>query len=432
VLAVSYGAFLTSLDAGAVNAVLPLIRLAFGGGIERVQWVLEAELLATSGLLLIFGRLGDRVGARAVYLAGFAVFLCGCVLCGAAPKLGWLVAFRVLQGIGTAMLLANSASVLTRNVPEGIRGSGFGTKASCLYLGLMAGPAAGGWLAGRFGWRAMFAMEVPVAIAGFAIAAIAIPGERPSSERARYDFAGAGLWCAGLSSFLWLLGHRGLLAAAVLLLGIGLTARRRDADALLAFSLRNRRFAASALSLAIAFTTSYMMTFVLPFVLLEVRHQSPSAVGRVMAVYALARASVAWWSGRRSDRMDARLLTTAGMMLFVCGAAMLSRMDESRAIPAIAGALGLAGLGFGCFVPPNNNTLMGSAPRELCGFAAGIMATARTVGMTAGVALAGGILSSGVGSLVSRAGLAFRWAGVLGAAGAIASGLGPLANAPRR
>src|SRR5471030_12833 len=136
-LALSFGAFLTSLDAGAVNAVLPLIRLEFGVGTSSVQWVLAAELLVTSGLLLVFGRLGDRVGPAAVYRAGFGVFCCGCILCGLAPSLAWLIAFRSLQGVGTAMLLSNSPAVLVRHVPAGHRGSGFGIKASCLYFGLI-------------------------------------------------------------------------------------------------------------------------------------------------------------------------------------------------------------------------------------------------------------------------------------------------------
>src|ERR1700681_975480 len=111
-LAVSFGAFLTSFDAGAITAVLPLIQQEFGVAISSVQWVLVAELLVASGLLLVFGRLGDRFGPGAVYRVGFGIFLFGCLLCGLASSLAWLIAFRAFQGIGTAMLLANSPPVL--------------------------------------------------------------------------------------------------------------------------------------------------------------------------------------------------------------------------------------------------------------------------------------------------------------------------------
>lgn len=427
-LALSFGAFLTSLDAGAVNAVLPLIRQEFGGAISRVQWVLAAELLVTSGLLLVFGRLGDRFGPGAVYRTGFGVFLCGCILCGLAPSLPLLIAFRSFQGIGTAMLLANSPAVLVRNISAGQRGSGFGLKASCLYLGLMAGPVAGGWLAGRFGWRAVFGMELPAAIVGLALAVIFLPRDCLPARRTGYDFAGTCIWVLGLASLLWLFGrHRpggipafGAVAATlsvVLLLGL-VAAERRAPEPLFDIScFRRRSFSASVLSLGIAFAASYMLTFVLPFFLVESRHQSPSAVGRVLALYAMARSSVAWFSGRCSDRVDARWFAIPGMLLLACGLAALSGMDEGS--PLTAGLL-LAGLGFGCFVPPNNSLLMGSVPSELYGFAAGIMATSRTVGMTVGVALGGAILSAGGGTMVSRANLAFRSAALLALAGAFA------------
>jgi EmrB/QacA subfamily drug resistance transporter len=428
-LALSFGAFLTSLDAGAVNAVLPLIRQEFGATISSVQWVLAAELLVTSGLLLVFGRLGDRFGPGAVYRTGFGVFLCGCILCGLAPSLAWLIAFRSFQGIGTAMLLANSPAVLVKHAPAAKRGSGFGIKASCLYLGLMVGPVAGGWLAGRFGWRAVFGMELPAAIVGLAQATIFLPRDRPPTNRTRYDFAGACVWVLGLASLLWLFGRNrpggvpaagvvGAIVSVALLLAL-VAAEWRAPEPLFELScFRRRSFAASVLSLGIAFAASYMLTFVLPFLLVEARHQSPSAVGRVLALYAMARSSVAWFSGRCSDRVDARLFAIPGMLLLACGLAALSGMDEGS---PLSGALLLAGLGFGCFVPPNNSLLMGSVPPELYGFAAGIMATSRTVGMTVGVALGGAILSAGGGALVSRASLAFRMAALLALAGAIAS-----------
>lgn len=431
VLAVSFSAFLTSFDVGAINAALPLIQRAFACGISDVKWVLAADLLVTSGLLLVFGRLGDRFGARAVYLTGFVVFLCGCVLCGIAPSLPWLIAFRAFQGIGTAMLLANSPSVLVRHVPCAVRGSSFGVKASCLYLGLMAGPVTAGWMAGRFGWRAVFAMELPAALLGLVVAAVCIPPGPPPASRRPYDFAGACLWLVGLASFLWLLGYNrtapmaGLfLALAALLLAIVLAARRHHPEALFHYScFRRRPFSASVFSLALAFTASYMLTFILPFLLTGAWHARPSTVGQVLAVYALARSSVAWCSGRWSDRMDGRLLAIPGLILFLCGVVMLSRMDERAPLPVMAAALALAGVGFGCFVPPNNSALMGSAPRELYGFAAGIMATSRTVGMAVGVALAGAILSAAGGSLASGADRALGVAAMLALAAAITTAL---------
>ena len=429
VLAVSLGASLTSFDAGAINAVLPVIRQAFGRGISEVQWVLSIDLFVASGLLLICGRLGDRFGFRPVYLGGFAVFLCGCMLCASAPNLSLLIAFRALQGIGTAMLLASSPSVLIRHTPVATRGSAFGTKASALYFGLTIGPLLAGWLGGRFGWRSVFVLEAAAALIAFVIAAVSTPREQPPSEGQRFDVGGAWWWVVGMLLFLWLLRviRTGAAAfwvpgAALLLVGIVVVIRRRHSDAMVRSScFQNRTFSASVLSLGVAFAASHRLTFALPFLVLEARGESASVMGRLLALYALSRSCVGWCSGRWSDRIDARMLTLPGLTIFFCGSGLLSATDQSAPISTVAAALVLAGLGFGCFVPPNNSTLMGSAPRQLQGFAAGVLATARTVGMTIGVTLAGAILSTSAGPLVSRVSLALRVAAVLALASAITS-----------
>jgi DHA2 family multidrug resistance protein-like MFS transporter len=168
-----------------------------------------------------------------------------------------------------------------------------------------------------------------------------------------------------------------------------------------------------------AFAASYMLTFALPFLLVQVRNEGPGAAGRALAVYAIARSLVAWYSGRWSDRLDNRLLAVPGLVVFLCGVVALSRMDTGSQFSALMAGVGAAGLGFGCFVPPNNNTLMQSVPRELYGFAAGMMATSRTLGMAAGVALDGALLPVAGGTLASRAALALRVAAMLAAAAAI-------------
>jgi MFS family permease len=274
-------------------------------------------------------------------------------------------------------------------------------------------------------------MELPAAVLGFTIAMLLMPRDPLSARRIKYDLAGTGLWILALASFTWLLagqppssaeGRWIVSLALVFLFATLIMLERRSAEALFDLScFRKGPFLASAVSLSIAFTSSYMLTFVLPFYLLEGRHQSPGATGRFLAAYALARGGAAWLSGRWSDGVDARRFTVSGLVMLTCGLATLSRVNESSPPSAIAAALLLAGLGFGCFVPSNNSLLMGSAHPERHGFAAGIMATARTVGMTVGVALAGAILSADSGTLVRRVGLAFSTAAAVALASAVTS-----------
>ena len=205
VLAATLGSFLTSLDASAVNAVLPLVREAFQCTIPTVQWVLLGEMLFVSGLLLVFGRCGDQLGHKRIYLAGFIVFLVGCSLCAAAPCIGALITFRILQGTGTAMILASSPALLVSHLPAERHGQALGLRASLIYLGLAAGPAVGGFLAGHFGWRAVFWLQLPVGLLGFMLARRFIRDGLQVKRPPRVHFLGAVTWTGGLATLLFAL-----------------------------------------------------------------------------------------------------------------------------------------------------------------------------------------------------------------------------------
>jgi len=278
--------------------------------------------------------------------------------------------------------------VLASYVPARRLGAAFGTKASCICLGLIAGPAGGGWLAGRFNWRWIFWVEIPAAVLGIALAALAIPSDADRARWIRYDVM---------------------------------------------FGFRPWTFGAAVVSLLIAFTATYMLTFLLPFYLVNGRHQSGSTGGGCLALFACARLAMALWSGRCSDWVGPRLLAIPGLILLAVGLAALARADESSSAFVISTAVVLAGLGLGSFLPPNNSVLMASAPQEHHGFAGGIMATARTMGMAAGVVLASAILSATTGSLISRISVAFAVAALFALAAAATSLLAtPLASSGSR
>ena len=409
-LTAALGSFLTSLDASATNAVLPLIRGTFHTTIPMVQWVLLAELLVTSGLLLGFGQLGDQLGHKRIYLAGFRVFLCGCALCAAAPGVAPLIAFRIIQGIGTAMLLASSPALLVKHLPTARRGQALGLRASLIYLGLAAGPAAGGWLAGRYGWRAVFFMQLPVGLLGLKLAQRLIRDDPPATRPQRLDFPGAGTWTAGLAALLFGL-NRGnawgwtspavllpLLISATLWIAF-LRIERGNPDSMLDLALFGRSsFAWPAATLLLSFVSGYLVTFLLPFYMIQGRQMRPAAAGLLLAGSGLIRVAAAPLSGRWSDRIGSRLPATFGAGTLALGSFLLSRLTQDSSIVGVIAGVLIAGAGVGIFVPPNNSMLMGAAPGSRHGIAAGILATSRTVGMGVGVALAGIILSRALGN----------------------------------
>lgn len=405
-LAVGVGTFMSALDGSVVNTVLPMLSRALHASVAGIEWVTTVYLLVVSGLLLGVGRAGDIYGHKRGYLAGFLLFVIGSALCGLAPSSGALVALRGLQGIGAAMLFANSPAILTRSFPGSQRGRALGAQGTMTYLGLTVGPSVGGWLANTLGWRSVFYINVPVGAIGIALAWKVIENDRPSGRPERFDIPGAVLFMAGLLALLIALdqGHAwGWLSmptlavgtVAVALLAIFVAFERRCASPMLDMSLfESRLFSASTVSALLNYTSVYSVLFVLPFLLIQGRGLDPRQAGVVLTAQPLVMAVVAPFSGALSDTIGSRSLATVGMVLLGVGLLLLAQVSGSGSLTDIALVLGLIGVGVGVFVSPNNSALMGAAPRHREGIAAGVLATARNVGMVIGVGLAGAVFTT--------------------------------------
>lgn len=405
-IAVGVATFMSALDGSVVNTILPVVGDTFGADVATIEWVITIYLLVVSGLLLSFGRLGDIRGHKVVYVSGFAVFIVSSALCGLAPSAWALVGFRALQALGAAMLFANSPAILTKHFPATQRGQALGLQATMTYLGLTVGPSLGGWLTDHFTWRAVFFINVPVGLLALALSTHFIPRDVPTHQPERFDLPGAALFMSGLIALLLGLnqGHAwgwrspailGLLAIAVLLLGLFLFVEKRIPHPMLDLSLfRHRIFTASTASAVMNYICIYAILFLLPFYLLQGRNLSPSQAGLLLTAQPLVMAIVSPFSGTLSDRIGSRLLTTLAMVILAGGLLLLSRLGPQTPPGYLVMALCITGLGFGMFASPNNSALMGAAPRHRQGIAAGVLATARNVGMVLGVGIAGAIFTT--------------------------------------
>lgn len=406
--AVAIGGFMSALDASVVNTVLPVLAHAFGAGVDAIEWVVTVYLLVVSGLLLSMGRLGDIGGHRRVFLLGFVIFGVGSGLCGLAPAEWCLVAARGVQAVGAAMLFAGGPALLTRSFPARMRGQALGLLAGAVYLGLSAGPSLGGWIAVHLGWRWVFYVNVPVGVAAIMVTMRFVPPERVEGRREPFDLGGAALFLLGLVALLLALnqGHAwgwgsaevvGLFAlGGALLVGfvaLELRARHPVMDLRL---FRSATFSAASASALLNYVAGYCIVFLLPFYLMRGRGLPPDRAGLVLSAQPLVMAVAAPLSGRLSDRIGTRIPATIGMVVLAGGLAMLSRIGAGTPMGQVAAWLGVAGLGAGLFSSPNNSAIMGAAPRERQGIAAGVLATVRNVGMVLGVGMAGAILTSGL------------------------------------
>ena len=405
-IAIGVGSFMSALDGSVVNTVLPLVSRTFGSDIATIEWVVTVYLLVVSGLLLSFGRLGDIHGHKGVYVSGFAAFVLGSALSGLAPNAAGLIIFRAFQALGAAMLLANAPAILTKNFPATQRGQALGMQATLTYLGLTTGPSLGGWLATHYGWRAVFYINVPVGLLAVFLSLRFIPVDTKAESTTRFDLAGATTFMAGLISLLLVLnqGHAwgwlsaptlSLLIIALVILGVFLRVENRRASPMLDLSLFRRRvFSAATGSAVLNYICLYGIIFLMPFYLINGRGLSAAQAGLMLTAQPLVMAVAAPLSGTLSDRIGSRLPSTLGMLILAGGLFLLSRLSPASPTSHVLLGLAVAGLGTGIFISPNNSALMGSAPRQRQGIAAGIMATARNVGMVLGVGMAGAIFTT--------------------------------------
>lgn len=201
--AVSTGTFMSTLDSSIVNVALPTISEQFQVELSTLQWTVTAYLLAITSMLPVFGRLADMLGRKKIFGLGFIIFTSGSALCGLSPGIWFLVGARVLQAIGAAMLMANSAAIIVAIFPFQERGRALGLTGTVVALGSMSGPALGGILISLAGWRTIFYINLPLGILAYLLVQSILPSDQLLAEEESFDFAGAFLFAGGMISLLY-------------------------------------------------------------------------------------------------------------------------------------------------------------------------------------------------------------------------------------
>ena len=353
--AVALGTFMSTLDSSIVNVALPTLQRTFGVSVTAIGWVSLAYLLTLTILLLPFGRLGDAVGRRRMFLAGLVLFVVGSVACGFAGSARALIASRVLQALGASMVSANTTAIVTATFPPSMRGRALGMIGAVVGLGLTVGPPVGGFLLDAWGWRWIFFVNLPVGLVAIVLGLRLVPRDTPAP-------GGAG-------------GASRPAAAAWF-----------DRELFL-----DPAFGTAALALFLSFVALFASVFLVPFYLERVLGLAPAAVGRVLVVVPLLLVSISPLAGTLSDRMGTRRLAITGLSILAAGMLLLA-LIVGRPAPlgamALVGGLFVVGLGQGLFQSPNASAAMGAAPTEKLGTAGGAIATLRNCGMLCGVGLA--------------------------------------------
>ena len=402
---VSLGSLVATLDGSIVNIALPAIQKDFGIDLTTVEWVVVAYLLVVGSLLLPVGRLGEVLTFKRVYLVGFAVFTVASVCCGASPNEVTLVAFRVVQAIGAAMIMAMGPAIVARTFPANERGRALGLNGVSVSIGLSLGPALGGILTQAATWRAIFLINVPIGVLAIAWASHILPNEEPGKGQS-FDNRGAMLSSIALFSLLLALSEGqgwgwtspsvvGLLLAFIILGTAFLYVERHAIQPMIDLALfRIRPFTAGLVSVVVAFAGLFTATFLLPFLLQQARGFSPIEAGLLLTPVPITMAIVAPLSGTVSDRLGPRLPASLGMVIMVLGLLSLTQLPVDFALPDLIWRLVLLGIGQGLFMSPNSSAVLGSVPRPRVGTASGTLAQMRVNGQALGIALSAAIVAT--------------------------------------
>jgi MFS family permease len=274
------------------------------------------------------------------------------------------------------------------------------------YLGLTVAPSLGGWLTDLVSWRAVFYINVPVGLIAFFLAWKFIPQDKKTGSRDSFDLPGAFIFMAGLIALLLAMNQGyawgwystpilGLFLFSGVFLASFIFVENRSRSPILDLHLfRNRVFSASVVSAILNYIAVFSILLLLPFYLLQGRGLSPSQAGLILTIQPIVMAIVAPISGSISDRIGTRLPTVFGMVILSLGIFLMSRLGPLTTIYEVGIALTIVGFGTGTFISPNNSAIMGAAPQERQGIAAGMLAAARSTGMVLGVGLAGAIFTT--------------------------------------
>ena len=399
--------FLTPFSSSALNLAIPALGRDLGAGAVTVSWVVTAFLLSSASLLLPAGRLADIVGRKRVLLTGLFLFCLSSLACGLAPSVAVLVALRVVQGGAAAMIFATSLAILTSVFPAGERGRVLGIAVTAVYVGLAAGPVAGGLLNELLGWRSIFFATAALGAISALLPALRLRGEWAGAAGEAFDWPGACLGAAGLAALLQGLSslstgrHAVLtLSSGVLLLGAFVVRETRTPYPLLDLRIfaGNVVFGFSNLAALIHYCATFAVTFLLSLHLQVVQGRDPRSAGMILLVQPVLMAALSPWAGRLSDRHEPRTLASLGMGVTALGLIVLSLLPERAPLGALIAALAAIGAGFALFSSPNSNAIMGAVTRARYGIAAAVLSSMRLIGQALSMAIVTFLLGAHVGA----------------------------------
>jgi EmrB/QacA subfamily drug resistance transporter len=391
--------FMTAFMGSATNIALPTIGQELGMTAVMLGWVAMAYSLATATTLLPFGRLGDIHGRKRIFTAGVVVYVIGSTLVGISISGPMLIACRVIQGVGGAMMFATSTAILTSAYPAGERGRVLGINTAAVYIGLSVGPFLGGLMTQVLGWRSIFLIGAALGVVVIILTLLRLKGEWAEARGEQFDLSGTLIYGVALVAFMVGMSRlpqaQGMvLLVAGLAIGVGFVRwESRTRQPLINMDLfrYNRTFALSNVAALTNYSATAAVGFLLSLYLQYIKGLNPEQAGLVLIAQPIMQAAFSPMTGRLSDTIESRIVASIGMAITALGLVLLIFLTADTPYWYIIMCLILLGFGFALFSSPNTNAVMGSVERRLYGVASSTVSTMRTIGQ---------MLSIGVATLI--------------------------------
>ena len=424
--------FMTNIDGSIVNVALPQLSRSLTATPQATVWVTTTYLLAVGCAVPATAALGDQVGRRRLFLTGVPVFTLASLGCALSTSLPMLVAFRAVQGLGSATLFAVIIPIMRMMFPAARMGVIFGINAMATALGVTLGPALGGLILAHLTWPWLFLINVPVGVLAFGMALYAVP--QHDGRLGEYD--GAGALTIGLAIALFVIGvHlivdvKTLWIAGLMVIGavgfvvLFLRAERRASRPVLPLPMWNGVFSLAVLTAFWSFFGQGVAFVALPFLFQSAYGATPLQSALLFTPWPAVIVLVAPLSGRLADRFRPAVLAVAGLVVFTAGLVLLATLGSHPATWWVLTCTAICGLGFAFFQSPNNREMQGAVPMSMASSGAAVLNLNRSVAQSAGagaVSIALVLFGATAGStlLEARAATSVLWVAVIGAVASI-------------